>query len=152
RLSGKRRQARRGGRFGRLVAGFALAACVALANVTAACEKPDASVEATAVAIRELPTDTSASASIAAQPRASPAQFDDLLLLDAGTDAQPWALAVPRGSDTPVLLDRVGSGMDTVGDIYRLAARPITVGTRDGQSQFLDPLKPAESLGSDSGT
>jgi hypothetical protein len=150
-LSGKRRQARRGGRFGRLVAGFALAACIALANVTAACEKPDATVEATAVAIRELPSDSSASASIAARPRASPAQFNDLLLLDAGSDSQPWALAVPRGSDTPVLLDRVGAEMDTVGDIYRLPAQPVTVGTRDGPSQFLDPLQPAESSGSDSG-
>jgi len=42
-LAGKRRQARRAGRFGRLVVNFALAACVALASVAAACDKPDAS-------------------------------------------------------------------------------------------------------------
>src|SRR5579872_766371 len=41
-LAGKRRQARRGGRFGRLIVGFALAACVAMASVTAACDKPNA--------------------------------------------------------------------------------------------------------------
>src|SRR5437868_13012631 len=46
-LAGKRRQARRGGRFGRLIVRFALAACVALATVAAACAKPDANPEAT---------------------------------------------------------------------------------------------------------
>src|SRR2546423_11205129 len=53
-LAGKRRQARRGGRFGRLVVRFALAACVALATV--ACDKPDASPEATPTAIDERPS------------------------------------------------------------------------------------------------
>ena len=42
-LSGKRTQARRGGRVGRLIASFALAACLALASVAAACDKPNAS-------------------------------------------------------------------------------------------------------------
>src|SRR5438045_5217034 len=88
-LAGKRRQARRGGRFGRLVVRFALAACVALATV--ACDKPDASPEATQTAIDELPPVAGSSASITAQPRASPAQFADLALLDPGSDARPWA-------------------------------------------------------------
>jgi hypothetical protein len=145
-LAGKRRQARRGGRFGRLVVNFALAACVALASVAAACDKPDASPEATAVALSQLPSDTAASASVAAQPRAGPAQFTDLVLLDAGSDSQPWALVAPRGGgDAPILVDRVGSGMDNVGDVYQVAAQPVSVGTRDGISQFLDPLQSATS-------
>jgi hypothetical protein len=149
-LAGKRRQARRGGRFGRLVVNFALAACVALASVAAACGKPDASPEATAVALAQLPSDSASSASIAAQPRAGPAQYTDLLLLDAGSDSQPWAVMAPRGGgDAPVLVDRVGSGLDTVGDVYRVAAQSVAVGTRDGASQFLDPLQPATSTGSD---
>ena len=68
-LAGKRRQARRGGRFGRLIASFALAACLALT----ACDKPNASPEATQVAISELPQAAGSSATITAQPRASPA-------------------------------------------------------------------------------
>jgi hypothetical protein len=149
-LAGKRRQARRGGRRGRLVVNLALAACVALARVAAACDKPDANPEATAVALTQLPSDTAASASIAAQPRAGPAQFADLVLLDAGSDSQPWAIVASRGGgDAPILVDRVGSGMDTVGDVYRVAAQPVSVGTRDGMSQFLDPLQPATSTGSD---
>ena len=47
------------------------------------------------------------------------------------------------GSDSPILVDRVGAGLDTVSATYSLAAQPITVGTRDGVSQFLDPLQPA---------
>jgi hypothetical protein len=148
-LAGKRRQARSGGRFGRLVVRFALAACLALATVAAACDKPDANPEATAVAISQLPPDTATSATITAQPRAGPAQFDDLLLLDPGTDAQPWALMAARGGDTPILVDRVGAGLDTVGSVYRLAAQPVAVGTRDGAAQFLDPLQAAEATGSD---
>jgi hypothetical protein len=35
--------------------------------------------------------------------------------------------------------------MDTVGDVYQVAAQPVSVGTRDGMSQFLDPLQPATS-------
>src|SRR5262249_52143625 len=86
-LSGKRRQAKRAGRFSRLVMGFALAACVALATI--ACEKPDASPEATAQAIAALPEDNGTSVTIgAASPRGSPAQFTDLTLLDAGSDQQ----------------------------------------------------------------
>src|SRR5438477_12972521 len=71
-LAGKRCQARRGGRFNRLIVSFALAACMALASVAAACDKPDASPEATQTAIDALPSVSGASASITAQPRASP--------------------------------------------------------------------------------
>lgn len=148
-LAGKRRQARRGGRFGRLIVRFALAACAALASAAAACAKPDANPEATAVAISELPSATAFTASITAQPRASPAQFTDLLLLDAGSSAQPWAVLVSNGGNVPVLVDRTGSGLDKVGDVYRLAGQPVPVGTRDGLSQFLDPLQSAVSTGSD---
>jgi len=145
-LSGKRRHARRAGRFSRLVLGFAMAACVALASI--ACDKPDASPEATAQAISALPSESASSVAISAQPRASPAQYTDLVLLDAGSDQQPWAIAIPKGqSDAPVLVDRVGAGLDTVGSTYKLAAQPVTVGTRDGKSQFLDPLQPATSTG-----
>ncbi|MCA1644077.1 MAG: hypothetical protein LC797_00965, partial [Chloroflexi bacterium] len=148
-LSGKRRQARRGGRTGRLIAAFALAACVALTSFTAACDQPSAAPEATQVAIGQLSTVSGASASIIAQPRAGPAQFADLVLLDAGSATNPWALLVQSGGDTPVLADNVGSGLDTVGGIYRMAATPVAVGTRDGPSQFLDPLQPAEMTGTD---
>ena len=147
-LAGKRRQARLGGRFSRVVVRFALAACVAMASVATACDPPSASPEATAQAISQLP-DSATSPTITAQPRASPARFTDLLLLDAGSAAQPWALMAPKGGDTPVLVDRVGAGLDTVGGIYGIAAQPVTVGTRDGPSEFLDPLQPAVSTGTD---
>ena len=146
-LAGKRRQARRGGRFGRLVVRFALAACVALASVAAACEKPNASPEETRTAIDALPSAGGGTAAITAQPRASPAQFTDLLLLDAGSDAQPWAVLQAAGSTAPILADRVGAGLDSVGATYRLAATPVSVGTRDGPSQFLDPSQPAVTTG-----
>ena len=146
-LAGKRRQARRGGRFGRLVVSFALAACVALASVAAACDRPNASPEETQTAINALPAASGATAAITAQPRASPAQFTDLLLLDPGSDAQPWAVLQAAGSDAPILVDRVGAGLDSVGATYRLAASPVAVGTRDGPSQFLDPLQPAVTSG-----
>ena len=143
-LAGKRRQARRGGRFNRLIVSFALAACVALASVAAACEKPDASPEATQTAINALPSVSGSTASITAQPRASPAKFTDMVLVDAGSDSKPWAVLQANGSNSPILVDRAGAGMDTVGATYSLAAQPVTVGTRDGPSQFLDPLQPAE--------
>jgi uncharacterized membrane protein YgcG len=146
-LAGKRRQARRGGRFGRLIVRFALAACVALASVAAACNKPNADPEATQTAINALPSASGATVAITAQPRASPAQFTDLVLLDAGSDSQPWAVLQAIGSDAPVLADRVGAGLDNVGSSYRLAAQPVMVGTRDGPSQFLSPLQPAVSTG-----
>src|SRR5712692_6485849 len=146
-LAGKRRQAHRGGRFGRLIVGFALAACVALTSFAAACDAPSAAPEATQAAISQLPPVSGASAAITAQPRASPAQFADLVLLDASSTAGPWAVLVPRGGDVPVLVDPVGAGLDTVGGVYRLAAQPVAVGTRDGPSQFLDPLQPAEFVG-----
>ena len=138
-LAGKRRQARRGGRFGRLIACFAMAACLALA----ACDKPDANPEATQVAIAALPSVAGSTAAITAQPRASPGQFSDLQLVDPGSATQPWAVLTASGSDAPILVDRVGAGLDSVGATYKLAAQPVTVGTRDGPSQFLDPLQPA---------
>src|SRR3981189_2085507 len=55
-LAGKRRQARRGGRFGRLITGFALAACVALSSFAAACDAPSAAPEATQAAISQPPS------------------------------------------------------------------------------------------------
>lgn len=138
-LAGKRRQARRAGRFGRLIASFALAACLALA----ACDKPDASPETTQVAIAGLPSIAGSDAAITAQARASPAQFTDLRLVDPGSDTQPWAILTSGSGDAPILVDRVGAGLDNVGASYRLAATPVMVGTRDGPSQFLDPLQPA---------
>ncbi len=148
-LSGKRRQARRGGRLGRLIARFALAACLALASVAAACDKPDASDDDTAEAISVMPYATPAEATITqGQPRASPAWFNDLLLVDAGSDSQPWAVFVPRtGDDTPILMDRVGAQADQVGTVYRVPAQPVKVVTRDGTSVFLDPLAAAETTG-----
>ena len=63
---------------------------------------------------------------------------------------QPWAVMQPQnGSEAPVLVDRVGSGLDSVGNIYRMAAQPVAVGTRDGPSQFLDPLQPATTTGNE---
>jgi hypothetical protein len=147
-LAGKRRQARRSGPFGRLVLSFALAACVALASVAAACSKPDASPEATQTAIAELSPLSGSTAAITAPARASPAQFTDLVLVDPGSDSQPWAVMQSSGSDAPILVDRVGAGLDSVGGAYRLAAQPVKVGTRDGPSQFLDPLQPGVSSGS----
>jgi hypothetical protein len=147
-LAGKRRQARRGGRFGRLIVSFALAACVALSAIAAACDKPDATPEETQTAIDMLPQYSGSQASITAPPRASPAEFTDMLLLDAGSDSSPWAVLQASGGDSPILVDRVGSGLDTVGQTYRLSAQPVTVGTRDGSSQFLDPLQPAVATGS----
>ena len=90
-----------------------------------------------------------ASGAITAQPRASPAQYGDLVLLDPGSATVPFALMVQRGGDVPVLVDPVGAGLDRVGGIYRLAAQPVAVGSRDGTSQFLDPLQPAELTGTD---
>lgn len=145
-LAGKGRQARKTGRFGRLIVSFALAACLALGAV--ACDKPDASPEETQTAIDMLPQYSGTQASITAQPRASPALFTDMLLLDAGSDTSPWAVLQVSGDDSPILVDRVGAGLDTVGQTYQLAAQPVTVGTRDGPSQFLDPLQPAAVTGS----
>jgi hypothetical protein len=142
-LAGKRRQARRGGRFGKLIVTFALAACVALSSFATACDKPDATAEETQTAINSLSSASGSTASITAPARASPANFTDMVLLDAGSDARPWAVLQAAGSNSPILVDRVGAGLDTVGATYSLAAQPIVVGTRDGASQFLDPLQPA---------
>lgn len=148
-VSGKGRQARRAGKFGRLVRSFALAACIALTTGLAACDTPSASNDTAAVSTANLPTDTASSATIAAPARTDAAIFSDLLLIDAGSAAKPWAVAVAPGDDTPILIDRATAGMDSVGTTYRLAARPVSVGTRDGASQFLDPLAAAESTGTD---
>jgi hypothetical protein len=147
-LAGKRREARRGGRFGRLIVSFALAACVALSSFAAACDKPDASPEETQTAINSLPSYSGSTATITAPARASPALFTDMVLLDAGSDSRPWAVLQTGDSSSPILVDRVGAGLDTVGATYSLAAQPIKVGTRDGPSQFLDPLQPATSTSS----
>src|SRR5438034_9361112 len=81
-LSGKRRQARRGGRLGRLIARFALAACLALASVAAACDKPDASNDDTAEAISVMPHARPAEATITqSQPRARPARLKHQLMV-----------------------------------------------------------------------
>jgi hypothetical protein len=103
-LSGKRRQARRGG-LRRLIARFALAACLALASVASACDKPDATANEAAEAISQLPEVSASEATIVqAQPRAGPAEFNDLVLVDAGSDQQPWAVrnrrCHPNGSAT----------------------------------------------------
>ncbi|MBV9169326.1 MAG: hypothetical protein JOZ81_04500 [Chloroflexi bacterium] len=143
RLSGKQRTARR---LKRLIVRFALAACLALA----ACSKPDAGPEATAVAISQLPTANGTEVALGAQsPRGSPGRFTNLTLVDPGSDQRPWAIALPKGGNSPVLIDPVGSGMTTPGTDYNLAAQPINVGTRDGPSQFLDPLTPADSSGTE---
>jgi hypothetical protein len=148
-LSGKRRQARRGGRLGKLIRHFALAACLALASVAAACEKPDASAEATAVAIQQLPSTSAANATIAqGNPSSSPGNFTDMLLVDPGSDSTPAVLVPRTGGAAPILVDRAGAELDDVGNVYKMAAQPVLVGTRDGPSQFLDPLTPAESTGS----
>jgi len=147
-LAGKRRQARREGRLNRLIVSFALAACVALASVAAACDKPNASPEETQTAINALPSTPATNVSITAQPRASPARFTDMVLVDAGSDSRPWAVLQANGSESPILVDRSGAGLDTVGATYSLAAQPVAVGTRDGPSQFLDPLQPAEQTNS----
>src|SRR6266576_4438553 len=63
-LSGKRRQARKSGRWGKLIRHFALAACLALASVTAACERPNANATDTAQAISQLPPSSAANATI----------------------------------------------------------------------------------------
>ena len=83
----------------------------------AACDKPSADPEATQVAISQLPTISGGSGSITAQPRAGPAQFADLELLDPGSATQPWAVLVQRGGDVPILVDSVGAGLDRVGGV-----------------------------------
>lgn len=151
-MSGKGPQARRGGRVGRLVRSFALAACIALTTGLAACDKPNADAATNVASSANLSTAAASDAVITAPARQNGARYTDLVLVDAGSQARPWAIAVPPGGDTPVLIDRNGSGMDNVGSVYRLAARSVPVGTRDGASQFLDPLSPAESTGSDATT
>ena len=106
-------------------------------------------LEATAIAVSNLGTGAPDSVLISAPPRAGPAKFINLILLDAGSDAQPWAIMAPQYGQAPVLVDRVGAGLTDVGAIYTLAAQPVTVGTRDGVSQFLDPLEAGKVTGRD---
>jgi hypothetical protein len=148
-LSGKRRQARSGSRLRRLITHFALAACLALASVAAACEKPDATEAEQAETIRTLPTASATDAVITQPARAGPARFEDLVLVSADSEQQPWAVLLPKsGGDEPILVD-VGAGLTRPGSAYRIAANPISVGTRDGPSQFLDPLAPATETDSE---
>jgi hypothetical protein len=152
-LSGKRKQARKSGRWGKLIRHFALAACLALASVAAACDRPNANATESAAAIAQLPASSGANATITkGNPSSSPGNFSDLLLVNAGTDAEPWAVLVPRTASAtnpsaPILVDRAGADLASVGSVYSLAARPVVVGTRDGPSQFLDPLVPADETG-----
>ena len=81
-----------------------------------------------------LPSGTQASIS-QAQSRASPAQFSDMVLVDAGSDSQPWAVLLPKSGGDPILMDRVGSGADQVGTVYKVAAQPVIVGTRDADNK-----------------
>jgi len=116
-LAGKRRQARFGGRFSRVVVRFALAACVALASVASACDAPSASPEETQTAINALPGGAAADVTISAPPRASPAQFTGLVLLDPGSAAQPWALSRPACARTAPLPARGAEPADGEGTI-----------------------------------
>jgi len=76
-----------------------------------------------------------------------------LQLVNAGSDVEPWAILVPgnsngaSGASAPILVDRAGANLDSVGSVYSLPAQPVLVGTRDGPSQFLDPLVGAEQTG-----
>jgi hypothetical protein len=150
-LSGKRKAARRGGRLSRLVVHFALAATVALSLVVAACGPDNSSTPAVDVA--SLASASATDVTVAAPTRGSPGRIVDLVLLEPGTDANPWAVLVPRANLTqsnpaPVLVDMVGSDLQAVGGIYSLPAQPVGLGTRDGSSQFLDPLGSATQTGS----
>jgi hypothetical protein len=138
-LSGKRRAARRGGRLSRLVLHFALAASLALASLAAACAKPDAGPEATAVAVQSYASTSGAEAMITAPPRASPARYTDLVLLPT-TAVSPGVALAPSTADVqaPVLVDVSGVGApDTEGATYTVAGHAIPVGTRDGPAQFI---------------
>jgi hypothetical protein len=153
-LSGKRRAARRGGRWSRLLVHFALAATVALSSVIAACGPTDSSPAA--IDVSTLSSANASEVTIAAPTRGSPAQFVDLLLLDPGSDASPWAVLMPGASvkqpnPAPVLVDRQGAGLTTVGAVYSLAAQVVSVGTRDGASQFLDALEQAVQTDTNAG-
>ncbi len=146
RLGGKRRAGSRGGRLSRLVAHFALAAIVGLTAATAGCESdsgPDT------VDVQSLPSAPGSAATVAASPQTDQARFTDLVLIDPGGGSR-WALMAPRSALAgdvstvqPVLVDNDGANLQTPGAVYTVPALPIGVGTRDGPSQYLDPLDSA---------
>jgi hypothetical protein len=148
---------RRGGRLSRVLVHFALAATLALATLTAACEPSDAgSRAASAIDVASLVSANASDVTITAPARASPARFTNLVLVDPGSDAAPWAVLVPaetagQPSPAPVLVDRQGAGLQSVGGVYSLPAQVIAVGTRDGPSQFLDALASADQTASSFG-
>ncbi len=145
RLGGKRRAARRSGRFSRLVTHFALAAVLALTGVSAGCESEDAGPSV--VNVQDLPAVAGASVAVPATPQTAGARFTDLVLVDPGGSGTRWALMVPRSSLSgdpdgaqPVLVDNDGANLQTAGAVYTVPAVPIALDTRDGASQYLDPL------------
>jgi hypothetical protein len=152
-LSGRRQAARRGGRLSRLVTTFALAASLALTSIAAGCVPLATNLAASRFDVPTLPSVSATEITLGAPIRASPARFTDLVLLDPGSDAEPWAVLVPSTTadqprPAPVLVDRQGSGLENVGAVYSLPAQPVGVGTRDGASVFLDPLSSATQTGS----
>lgn len=155
-LSGQRTAARREGRLSRLIAHFALAATLALTGVAAsACGAADGDVSGPAVDVSSLPGVPGAAGAITTPAASQPARYDQLVLLDPGGSGR-WALLVPLDQATtgaaaqapPVLVDKEGAGLDQVGGVYAVRAQPVPLGTRDGASQFLDPL--ADSVASTS--
>lgn len=158
-LAGKRRLARRArtdGRLRRMVLHFALAAMLALTAVTsAACQSSDDASDDSAteqVDVSQLGAVAGAEAVVLRAARAEPARYEGLVLLDPGSDTSRWAVLLPTESlgspadpsAAPVLVDREGAGLDQVGGVYSLAARAVAVDSRDGPTQFLDPLAPAQ--------
>lgn len=156
-LCGKRPAARRArkddNRLRRMILNMAVAAMLALSTIaSSACGVLDSgdSTEQT-TNVDELSTVSGSEAVLTRAARGTPAQFDNLLLLDPGSDTQPWAVLLPLdwadkptdASTAPVLIDRDGAGLDQVGGVYRVAARAVAVESRTGPTQFLDPLVPA---------
>ncbi len=155
-LSGKRRDARRGGRVSRLVAHFALAAMLALTGLTVGCDESDSDSgpSSALVSTKDLGSLSGVGGAITAPARQEPARFTQLVLLDPGNAATRWALLAPLEGLSgdlqgvaPVLVDREGADLQKAGTVYDVPAQPIPVGSRDGASQFLDPLDAAEANG-----
>lgn len=147
-LSGRRRAARRQGRLSRLLLHFAAAALIALSGVAAACAPPGSSQ----VQVDSLPAVPGTEAALGNPVRTEASRYTDLVLLEGGTER--WALMAPvallasQGADLkPVLVDRQESGLTEQGAVYTVPGKPISVGTRDGRAQFLDPLAPAIRTG-----
>ncbi len=144
-LSGKRRAARRQGRLSRLVLHIALAATLTLASLAAACDKPQAGPSETAVALQSLSSTDGSDALVTASPRASPARYTDLALVDPSS-ASPALLMTSNGSPTaPVLVDAAAVGAPTAtGAVFTVPGHAIPVGTRDGPTQFIVADGPLE--------